>query len=438
MLLYDPTDRGTPDSIHLAVTGPPAQEAPRVLERTTTSVVRPDRSSPGLARLRTDPLSSGVPERRSCDGRGDVLTEHLDIEGGADLVQPVGKVGERDRTSHGVPDPPGRHPRRHGPVVEDGLVAQDHRGRVVEDETGERAGESGRPLRGDRLRAEERSSLGAHREVQARLERRLLRGHVRTPRAVPLLEAQRVERPVAGEHHTVFLAGREQRVEEPSAELHRRVELPAELTHVRHPGREARHVAHHDPLRGHVREGRAREVGRREGARISRASGPQIPRHAIDPVMSRTRTSISPPRWSCLRIHPMSWLPKAVPVTRRNRWGSSLVTVRSHSMPPRWLSIWEYVTVPGGRSIRFAQIRSRNAGAPGPETSIFEKLDSSNSPARSRVAMCSTGIAVDQCSPAHPRGRRSSWEPSSFETNQFARSHPDFSPKTAPCSASRG
>ena len=38
-------------------------------------------------------------------------------------------------------------------------------------------------------------------------------------------------------------------------------------------------------------------------------------------------------------MKPRSWVPKAVPVTMRNRVGPSRVTVKSHSMPPRSFSI---------------------------------------------------------------------------------------------------
>ena len=171
--------------------------------------------------------------------------------------------------------------------------------------------------------------------------------------------------------------------------------------------------------------------------RMSRARGPQSPKQPSDPVTSRIVTPSNPPSPCCLRIHPMSWLPNAVPVTSMKRSSASRVTVRSHSMPPRVFSIWVYVTVPVARSTSFADSRWRNAAASGPLTSILAKLDSSNRPARSRVAMCSAAMALDQCSPAHPRGRSRASDGSSFDVNQFARSQPDFSPNSAPRSASR-
>jgi hypothetical protein len=106
-------------------------------------------------------------------------------------------------------------------------------------------------------------------------------------------------------------------------------------------------------------------------------------------------------------------------------------------MPPRRLSICVYTTRPGATSTRFAQMRSRNAAASSPVTSVFAKLDSSNSAACVRVPRCSAAMAVDQCWPAQPRGRRGSSSSRSFVANQFGRSHPDFSPNAAPSAWSR-
>ena len=38
-------------------------------------------------------------------------------------------------------------------------------------------------------------------------------------------------------------------------------------------------------------------------------------------------------------MKPRSWVPNAVPVTIRKRFGPSRVTVKSHSIPPRALSM---------------------------------------------------------------------------------------------------
>ena len=70
---------------------------------------------------------------------------------------------------------------------------------------------------------------------------------------------------------------------------------------------------------------------------MSRARGPQIPRHAQAEVTSATCTD--PSSGACFLIQPRSWFPNAVPVTIRNRSGARRVTVKSHSIPPREFSI---------------------------------------------------------------------------------------------------
>jgi hypothetical protein len=114
------------------------------------------------------------------------------------------------------------------------------------------------------------------------------------------------------------------------------------------------------------------------------------------------------------------------------------VTVKSHSIPPRWLSIDVYVTAPTWRATRLSQRFSRKSAAPEPATSILANDVSSKSAAVSRVARCSAPIAGDQWRPAQPRGRNDSSPPVAFDSNQLARSQPDFSPKAAPSSWRRG
>ena len=84
---------------------------------------------------------------------------------------------------------------------------------------------------------------------------------------------------------------------------------------------------------------------------------------------------------------------------------------------------------PGSRATSLLQSRSSSSAAPGPEISIFANDVSSKSAALSRHARCSAPIAGDQCSPAHPRGRSDSSPAAAFDSYQFTRSHPDFSPK---------
>ncbi len=77
-------------------------------------------------------------------------------------------------------------------------------------------------------------------------------------------------------------------------------------------------------------------------------------------------------------------------------------------------------------------------------TSILANDVSSNRAAVVRVAIASAPMAGLQCSPAQPRGRSAASSdadatpaPPAFGSNQFARSHDDFSPNEAPSAASR-
>src|SRR3712207_8812488 len=68
-----------------------------------------------------------------------------------------------------------------------------------------------------------------------------------------------------------------------------------------------------------------------------------------------------------------------------------------------------------------------------PYTTLIRSKDvSSKSAARSRHPRCSAPIADDQISPAQPRGRSDSSPEAAFDSNQFARSQPAFSPNDAP------
>src|SRR5438034_1077958 len=136
------------------------------------------------------------------------------------------------------------------------------------------------------------------------------------------------------------------------------------------------------------------------GCRISRAAGPQRPRHAYFEVTSSTCTESG----ACIRIHARSCRPNAVPVTMRKRSSASRVTVKSHSTPPRGLSICVYVIAPTSRATRFAHSRSRKSGASLPAISIFAKEVSSNSAAVVRQAVCSAPIAGDEL--PHAAGAR--------------------------------
>src|SRR5947209_4431605 len=108
------------------------------------------------------------------------------------------------------------------------------------------------------------------------------------------------------------------------------------------------------------------------GWRISRARGPQRPRHAYFEVTSSTDTE--PSSGACERIHAASCWPNAVPVTIRKRSSASRVTVKSHSTPPRRFSICVYVIAPTSRATRLSQSPSRKSAAPGPAASIVARV----------------------------------------------------------------
>src|SRR5581483_2067491 len=93
-----------------------------------------------------------------------------------------------------------------------------------------------------RLAADEVALVHLHGEAEAGLERRRLGGEVAPPRAIPLLEAERLDRAVAARRDALDA----ERVPQRRAVLGGAVQLPAELADVGHPRRDARHVPDRD------------------------------------------------------------------------------------------------------------------------------------------------------------------------------------------------
>ena len=96
---------------------------------------------------------------------------------------------------------------------------------------------------------------------------------------------------------------------------------------------------------------------------MSRALGPQSPKQAWADVTSSTFT----PSPACSRIQARSCWPNAVPVTIRNRVSPSLVTVKSHSIPPRGVEhrgVGDGADVPGDavRAEPLEQVRRALSG----------------------------------------------------------------------------
>ena len=153
-------------------------------------------------------------------------------------------------------------------------------------------------------------------------------------------------------------------------------------------------------------------------------------------MTSAQRTLPSAGAWR--RIQLRSWLPNAVPVTIEN---TLLLDARHGEVALDPAAAVEHLRVRDRADVAGDAVvaqRSRNSAAPGPATSSFANEDSSNSAARSRVARCSAPIAGDQCIPAQPRGRSDSSPAGAFDSYQFTRSQPDFSPKAASCATCHG
>src|SRR3989442_3309757 len=122
----------------------------------------------------------------------------------------------------------------------------------------------------------------------------------------------------------------------------------------------------------------------------------------------------------------------------KKRSGASRVMVRSPSPPPRGFSIWVYVTAPTGLSRSLSVSHCRAPSAPRPCTSNLLNEQKSKIPAVVRVAACSAGIAGDQLCRTHPVGVGPGESATSLTLHQLGRSHPAFSPKTAPRVTRRG
>src|SRR3989441_6567216 len=113
----------------------------------------------------------------------------------------------------------------------------------------------------------------------------------------------------------------------------------------------------------------------------------------------------------------------------KKRSGASRVIVRSHSTPPRGLSICVYVTAPTGLSRSLSVSHCKIPSAPGPCTSNLLKEEKSKIPAAVRVATCSAGMADDQLCRIQPEGAGPGESSTSLALHQLGRSQPAFTPK---------
>src|SRR5262249_15580938 len=118
-----------------------------------------------------------------------------------------------------------------GAIAIDRLLAPRHELRLVELEQQQPPREAALALGHERVAPDESARLvPGDRERHARLERRLHRRQLLAPRAIALLEAQRVERIVARVRHT---AGARDRIVHARRIRRRHVQLPAQLAHIR-------------------------------------------------------------------------------------------------------------------------------------------------------------------------------------------------------------
>src|SRR5207244_12481026 len=106
------------------------------------------------------------------------------------------------------------------------LRAERDRPRILEHEAREPPRWLG-TARDQRLPPDELALVELDREAEPGVIGRLVRRHVRAPDPVALLQAQRVDRPIAAGHEPVREPGPPELVPEPEAELRRAVELPA-------------------------------------------------------------------------------------------------------------------------------------------------------------------------------------------------------------------
>src|SRR5271166_3788235 len=149
------------------------------------------RAAGGLA----NPFALRVEQRLPGDDPGDPLTEDVDLDSG--LERDLGRqVCVGDRVFDGVAVTAARDPAEDLAADPNRLVAEGDRARILEDQAPQPPRRLGGALRFERVAAEE-LALRLDAEAQPRLVGGLVGGDVGCPDAVALLQAQRVDRPVA-------------------------------------------------------------------------------------------------------------------------------------------------------------------------------------------------------------------------------------------------
>ena len=235
-----------------------------------------------------------------------------------------------------VPQRARGHPPDRSTGDSDRFVAQHLAERVGEGETGQSA--VGLTARGQGIPPQE-LLVQLHAEAEPGLVRRLVGGDVRAPVPVALLHAAASRSPCSRRPQPVRLPRLDELTPQGGSVLRGAVELPAQLADERHPEHADRHGR---PRWSRARSGTGRPAGqglRVSGWRISRAVGP----HSAEagPLAGDVHGRRRRPSRGGGRPDPG----QVVAAERRaghdlERLGVERVTVKSHSMPPRALSIW--------------------------------------------------------------------------------------------------
>ena len=253
---------------------------------------------------------------------------------------PWRQIGVGDRAPDGVAVAAGGDAPGHLAVHAHGLVAERHRAR------GSSSTRQASVSRGLRSFASTRasrptkpsSSSSLHAEAEAAFVGGLVGRDVGTPHAIPLLQAQPSRsrgsrrRPGRGARRPpTMTAIASDRTPWGSKARSR-------APHVGHPQRPHGHVAHGGLPQRHIGEVVVVETLGRE--RPEHVAGPRAP----DPSTPTGRSRPAPARAVVRQVSadPLAIVVtgKAVPVTIEKRSSPRRATVKSHSIPPRELSIW--------------------------------------------------------------------------------------------------
>src|SRR5206468_8668594 len=213
------------------------------------------------ARLASDSRTLRVVQRLAGHAAADPRAEDVDHDWRVD--RNLGRdVGVGDRALHRVAVAAARHAADDLAADAHRLRAQNHRARLVEDQTCEARLRRRLAFLDEGVPPNELALVELDAEAEPRRVGVDLGTDIRAPDAVSLLETQRIDSLVPAGSEVVVVARLAEGVPQPQPVLGRAVKLPSQLSHVRHPLRQARHRSDGDLLRGHEWKGRVAEVRR--------------------------------------------------------------------------------------------------------------------------------------------------------------------------------